>query len=88
MASPSRWHWSSFRHDAYGEPDDLIADAPEYRSLGRSPAERRTAYLHLFARPLVESLRSRRPELVHGPFVGDREWVTVRLQACGLSPPG
>jgi putative transposase len=88
VRSPSHWRWSSFRHYAYGEADDLITDAPEYLALGRSRPERRLAYLHLFARPLVESLRSRRPDLVHGPFIGDREWVTVRLEACGLSPPG
>jgi len=87
VRSPSHWRWSSFRHYAYGDPDDLITDAPEYLALGRNRPERRTAYLHLFARPRVESLRSRRPDLVHGPFIGDREWVTVRLEACGLSPP-
>ena len=87
VRSPSHWRWSSFRHYAYGEPDDLITDAPEYLALGRTRPERRTAYLHLFARPRVESLSSRRPDLVHGPFIGDREWVTVRLEACGLSPP-
>jgi putative transposase len=88
VRSPSRWRWSSFRHYAYGEPDDLITDAPEYQALGRTGPARRTAYLHLFAARLNESLRSRRPDLVHGPFIGDREWVTVRLEACGLSPPG
>jgi len=88
VASPSRWRWSSFRHYAYGEPDDLITDAPEHLALGRIPAERRPAYLHLFARRLIKPLRSRRPDLVHGPFIGDRGWVTLRLEACGLSPPG
>ncbi|MBK9518339.1 MAG: transposase [Anaeromyxobacter sp.] len=87
VRSPSRWRWSSFRHYAYGEPDDLITEAPEYLALGRTRPERRTAYLHLFAKPLVEELRSRRPDLVYGPFIGDRDWVTVRLEACGLSPP-
>lgn len=24
---------------------------------------------------------------VHGPFIGDQEWVAVRLEAAGLSPP-
>jgi putative transposase len=84
---PSRWQWSSFRHYAYGEPDDLITDAPEYLALGRNGPERRTAYLHLFARPLVETVQVRRADLVYGPFIGDREWVTVRLRHAGLSPP-
>jgi putative transposase len=88
VGSPSHWRWSSFRHYAYGERDDLINDAPEYLALGRHPAARRAAYLHLFSSSLEESLRSRRPDLVHGPFIGDRDWVAVRLEACGLSPPG
>ena len=87
VRSPSHWRWSSFRHYAYGESDDLITDAPEYLALGRTSPERRKAYLHLFARPLVKDLRSRRADLVHGPFIGDREWVTVRLEACGRPPP-
>jgi len=87
VTSPNHWRWSSFRHYAFGEPDDLITDAPEYRALGRTGAERREAYRHLFASPLSKELRYRRPELVHGPFLGDREWVTARLVACGLSPP-
>ena len=60
----------------------------DYLALGRTHAARRTAYLHLFARPLIKSLRLRRLDLVHGPFIGDRAWVTIRLEACGLSPPG
>jgi putative transposase len=87
VRSPSKWAWSSFRHYAYGEPDDLITDAPEYLALGRTGPSRRTAYQHLFASPLVEQLRTRRTDLVHGPFIGDFGWVTGRLEACGLSPP-
>jgi putative transposase len=88
VGSPSQWRWSSFRHYAYGDPDDLITDAPDYLALGRTGLERRTAYLHLFATPLVEALVSRRLDLVHGPFIGELDWVTVHLEACGLSPPG
>jgi putative transposase len=87
VKAPSKWRWSSYRHYAYGEPDDLITDAPEYLALGRTGPARRTAYQHLFASPLVEQLRSRRTDLVHGPFIGELRWVTVRLEACGLSPP-
>lgn len=86
VPSPRHWRWSSYRHYAFGEPDDLVTDAPEYLALGDTPAERRTAYLHLFAQPLAEALVRRR-DLVHGPFIGDRDWVLVRLSACGLDPP-
>jgi putative transposase len=88
VRSPGRWRWSSFRHYAYGEPDDLVTDAPEYLALGRTGPQRRRAYLHLFAAWLIDSLRTRRPDLVHGPYIGDQAWVSARLEACGLSPPG
>jgi putative transposase len=88
VRSPARWAWSSYRHYAYGKPDDLITDAPEYLALGRTAPQRRSAYLHLFARALSKVLLTRRVDLVHGPFVGDLEWVERRLVASGLSPPG
>jgi len=87
VATAGHWKWSSFRHYAHGERDDLLTDAPEYLALGRNAPERRRAYLHLFAKRLVESLLVRRSDLVHGPFVGDITWVTTRLEMCGLSPP-
>lgn len=87
VRSPKDWRWSSHRHYAYGEPDALITDAPEYLDLGRTPAQRRRAYLHLFAERLVVAL-TRQPDLVIGPFIGDEPWVSRRLAHCGLSPPG
>jgi putative transposase len=87
VRSAKDWKWSSHRHYAYGEPDDLITDAPEYLALGRTAAARRKAYLHLFARPLVEELLTRRHDLVMAPFIGDTGWVAARLEASGLSPP-
>jgi hypothetical protein len=48
VVSPKDWRWSSYRHYAFGDPDDLITDAPEYLALGRTPAERREAYRQLF----------------------------------------
>jgi putative transposase len=86
VPTASQWRWSSFRHYAYGEPDDLITDAPEYLALGRTPAERRKAYLHLFATPLAEPLLRRRPDLVLAPFIGDPAWIAGRREASGLSP--
>jgi len=81
------WKWSSHRHYAYGEANDLISDAPEYLALGRTGSERRKAYQHLFALPLVEALLERRRDLVEAPFIGEGRWLARRLRACGLSPP-
>jgi putative transposase len=87
VVSPKHWKWSSYRHYAFGEKNDLVTDAPQYLALGGYGPERRSAYRNLFAKQLTEELRYRRHDLVHGPFVGDRDWVVHRLVCCGLSPP-
>ena len=85
--TPGSWTWSSFRHYAYGERDDLITDAPAYIALGRTAAERRRAYLHLFAQKLVADLLHRRADLLDRPFIGESWWVEARLVAGGRAPP-
>ncbi len=87
VRSAAAWKWSSHRHYAYGEENDLITDAPEYLALGATGPQRRKSYLHLFARQFLEPLLIRRPDLVDVPFVGEASWLAQRLFACGLSPP-
>ena len=87
VASASAWKWSSHRHYAYGEPNDLITEAPEYLALGRTGTQRRRAYLHLFAQPLIGGVLCRRRELVNVSFIGDDAWCAAHLVACGASPP-
>jgi putative transposase len=87
VRSATAWRWSSYRHYAHGEQNDLVTDAPEYVALGKNGPERREAYLHLFAEPLLAPLLCRRFDLVNAPFIGDESWVSCRLDACGLSPP-
>ncbi len=87
VTSAGAWRWSSHRHYAYGEKNDLVTDAPEYVALGATRPQRRKAYLHLFARPLMVALLCRRPDLVEAPFIGDGAWLARRLAARGLSLP-
>ena len=75
VRSPKNYDWSSYRHYAYGDPNDLIEDEPEYLALGRTSRERREAYQHLFATPLTSALRTRRPDIVEASFYGDPGWV-------------
>ncbi len=84
VESPKDWRWSSYRHYAFGERNDLIDPAPEYLALGRTGPERRKAYQSLFAAPLVAACHERRPELVVVAFIGDATWVEARLDAAGL----
>jgi putative transposase len=78
VRSPKDYAWSSYRHYAFGEPNPLISDEPEYLALGRTPSQRRLAYQQLFALPLTRTLRTRRPDLVEAPFVGNPDWVHER----------
>lgn len=82
---PSEWNWSSYCHYAYGEPDDLITDAPEYLALGGTPAARRIAYRCL-SDPLEDVLLQRRRDLVDAPFIGDPAWVAGQEARCGVPP--
>jgi putative transposase len=77
-ASPKDYAWSSYRHYAFGEPNELIDDEPEYLALGYTPAQRRLAYRQLFALPLTSALRTRRPDMVEGLFYGDPDWIERR----------
>lgn len=81
------WPASSYRHYAFGEPDDLITDAVEYLALGETPARRRVAYRNLFAANWLADLLVRRKDFTLSPFIGNPEWTGPRLVAAGLSPP-
>jgi putative transposase len=87
VRSPKDYAWSSYRHYAFGETNPLIDDEPEYLALGNTPEQRRLAYRHLFASPLIAALRIRRPDIVEAAFYGDVDWARQRLpRAAG--PPG
>ncbi len=86
VRSPKDYDWSSYRHYAYGAPNPLIEDEPEYLALGRTPKERQEAYRHLFAAPLTGALRTRRPDMVEAPFYGDPGWIERRTPRA-IGPP-
>ena len=86
VRSPKDYAWSSYRHYAFGEPNALIDDEPEYLALGRTPAQRRLAYRNLFTLPLSAVLRIRRPDLVDAAFYGDIGWTSQRA-ARAADPP-
>jgi putative transposase len=86
VRSPKDYAWSSYRHYAFGEPNPLIDDEPEYLALGHTPSERCLAYRHLFASPLSASLSIRRRDIVEGAFYGDPDWARRRVPHAA-SPP-
>jgi putative transposase len=91
VRSAAQWRWSSHRHYALGEPNDLVDDAPAFLKLGRNAVERRRAYRHLFAASLAAGADTRE-QLVTCLFIGDAPWVNehlaaVRRRRSGLDPP-
>ena len=75
------YEWSSFRHLAYGAPDDLVSPHQEYLELGETPDERQARY-----RALCDEAMSRgagdaiRRATRSNAVVGDDEF-TDRIEA-------
>lgn len=51
--TPGDYRWSSFRSNAFGEPDPLITPHPTYQNLGENIATRRKAYRELVSTELA-----------------------------------
>ena len=70
------YRWSSYRHNAHGEPDELITPHSLYDALGRSPQLRRRAYRALFVRAIdPASLEHIRQAGNRGTVLGDPQFV-------------
>ena len=54
VAHPSKYSWSSYGYNALGQTDNLVNPHPEYRRLGQTDEECRSAYLHLFEYPFLQ----------------------------------
>ena len=85
------YSWSSYRHYAFGEQDDLIDDAPDYLGLSRVPALRRKQYREL-VKAVSDGGNRRLPELSVWTYIGDLDWMRMKLKAGGfiqrIKPPG
>lgn len=55
VIDPSGYPWSSYHHNALGQPNDLVVPHPEYQRLGESSEARQTAYRDLFKNQLSEN---------------------------------
>ena len=82
------WPWSSHAHFAYGRPDPLVTDPPEYVALGRTVAERCRAYLKLLLRSVAALVNEWRREFTRVPFIGDPDWIESQLVRLEGAPSG
>jgi putative transposase len=55
VGHPGDYPWSSYRHNAQGEPDLLVKPSRTFRRLGADAVERRAAYRGLFRSQLSET---------------------------------
>jgi putative transposase len=69
------WVFSSFKHYAYGQKDELIDDAPDFLALAQSARKRAETYLHLFAKNLIQPLLQKRSDLTTAHAIGSPSWV-------------
>lgn len=54
VSHPSEYPWSSYHHNAQGQPDELITPYLEYRRLGKTDQARQAAYRQLFKHHIPE----------------------------------
>ena len=69
VAQPGDYRWSSYRANALGEDAGFLRQHPVYLALGRTPAERESAYRELFQEKLELGLVNEIRQSVNGNFV-------------------
>jgi len=55
VAHPSEYPWSSYRSNALGQANELVAPQREYQRMGKTDEERQAAYRQLFKAQLPEN---------------------------------
>jgi len=54
VTHPAEYPWSSYHHNATGQPDDLVSAHPTYHSLGKNDKKRQKSYRALFKHEIDE----------------------------------
>jgi putative transposase len=81
---PRDYKWSSYRAHAQGAADALASDHPLYRALGRTKAERRTAYRSLFRARLDDGFVAALRHATNGGWaLGDEPFKQRIAKAAG-----
>ena len=87
VSSPGEYAWSSYRHHAYGHPNELLTPHSLYDALGATAAQRRVTWTSLCGEPLCpedlalirESLRCSAP--LHEPGFAEPPTTNAVLSA-------
>ncbi len=69
VTDPADYRWSSYRHNAFGEPDPVLTPHSLYLTLGANAVQRQAAYRNLFASagrcPVMRSANGVEPKPTH-----------------------
>lgn len=81
VAHPSEYPWSSYRHNALGQPNELVTPHPEYRRLDKTDEERQAAYRQLFKHRIPEESVTEIREATNKAWALGNDRFKQRIQA-------
>jgi putative transposase len=92
-ALPGEYPWSSYAHNAWGQPHPLLTPHQEYLNLGTDPAARQAAYRELVREhldePQVTALRQHtQQQRAWGSDRFRQQIEVLTRQAAGIRPRG
>jgi putative transposase len=73
-------HWSSYHHNALGQPNELVTPHLEYRRLGKTDEARQAAYRQLFKHHIPESSVAEIREATNKAWVLGNDRFKQRIQ--------
>jgi putative transposase len=80
VAHPSEYPWSSYHHNALGQPNDWVTPYLEYRRLGKTAEERQAAYRQLFKHHIPEKSITEIREATNKAWVLGNDRFKQRIQ--------
>jgi putative transposase len=80
VKQPPHYHYCSYRHYAFGEPDPLLDPCPAYEELGDTPKQRQAQYRKMVEAVLEEVRPPHTDNHRRACFIGDPEWVKTRYE--------
>lgn len=81
VADAADYPWSSYRHNALGEADAMLAEHAVYRSLGETAEARRIAYRKLFGEGLDDELLGALRDATQRGWVPGSEKFRAQIEA-------
>ncbi|MGH1441209.1 MAG: transposase [Cellvibrionaceae bacterium] len=81
VSHPSEYPWSSYRHNAVGQPDELITHHSIYNALGNNDEMRRLVYRELFSGHIDEVTLSNIREMTNKGWVLGSDYFKEKISA-------